>query len=111
MTAPQFNILALDGGGLKGVYSAAILAAIEEDYGTSIIDHVDMIAGASTGGILALGLAYGLSPAELLQIYCDNATSIFPRRPVRFVARECENRAAARIPRDRTLDDRANCAA
>jgi patatin-like phospholipase/acyl hydrolase len=76
--AGQFNVLSLDGGGLKGVYSAAVLAMIEEDYGVRVIDHVDLIAGTSTGGILALGLAREIAPRDLLALYCDHATRIFP---------------------------------
>ena len=48
------QILSLDGGGIKGIFSAALLAAIEEDLGSSVIDHFDLIAGTSTGGIIAL---------------------------------------------------------
>jgi patatin-like phospholipase/acyl hydrolase len=53
---------------------------IEEDYGIRIIDHVDLIAGTSTGGILALGLASGIPPVDLLSVYCDHASRIFPGR-------------------------------
>lgn len=78
--AVQFNVLSLDGGGLKGVYTAAVLAMIEEDHGLRIVDHVDLIAGTSTGGILALGLASGIAPSDLLGLYCDHARRIFPGR-------------------------------
>lgn len=75
-----FNVLSLDGGGLKGIYSAAVLAALEEDYDVRIADHVDLIVGTSTGGILALGLGASLSPGEMLEFYCDHASTIFPGR-------------------------------
>lgn len=78
--ASQFNVLTLDGGGLKGIFSAATLAMIEEDYDVRVVDHVDLITGTSTGGILALGLARGISPAELLWMYCDHRAQIFPGR-------------------------------
>ena len=78
--AHQFNVLSLDGGGLKGVYGAAVLAMIEEDYGVRIIDHVDLVAGTSTGGILALGLAREIPPRDILALYCDHAAQIFPGR-------------------------------
>ena len=58
----RFQILALDGGGLKGIFSAAILAFLEEDLRTHVADHFDLITGSSTGGIIALGLGKGLSP-------------------------------------------------
>src|SRR5262249_19649844 len=51
-----FRILSIDGGGVKGVFPAAFLAALEQSVGFRALDHVDLIVGTSTGGILALGL-------------------------------------------------------
>ncbi len=73
----KFHILALDGGGIKGIFSAAILAHIEEDLNISIIDHFDLIAGTSTGGIIALGLGVGMKPREILKFYIDQGPCIF----------------------------------
>lgn len=73
----RFQILSLDGGGIKGIFSAAILAKLEEDLKVRIVDHFDLIAGTSTGGIIALGLGLGLRPSEILQFYVDNGKSIF----------------------------------
>lgn len=47
----DFRILALDGGGIKGAFTASILAAWEQDTGLRIVDHFDLIAGTSTGGM------------------------------------------------------------
>ena len=55
------KILAIDGGGIKGAFPAAFLAAVEETTGKRIADYFDLIAGTSTGGIVALGLGLGLS--------------------------------------------------
>ncbi len=74
----KFRILALDGGGLKGVFEAAFLAAIEEDLGVSIIYHFDLITGTSTGSIIAMGLGMGLSAARIQQFYLEKGRSIFP---------------------------------
>lgn len=73
----EFQILALDGGGIKGIFSTAILASIEEDLGVRIVDHFDLIAGTSTGGIIAIGLGLGLSPKEILQFYFEEGGRIF----------------------------------
>ena len=54
--------LAIDGGGIKGLFSAAVLAKWEEDLHCSLIEHFDLITGTSTGGIIALGLGLGLRP-------------------------------------------------
>jgi patatin-like phospholipase/acyl hydrolase len=61
---PRFQILSLDGGGIKGLYSAAVLAKIEDDLGVTVADHFDLIVGTSTGGIIALGLGAGFRPRE-----------------------------------------------
>lgn len=75
-----FKILSIDGGGIKGVFPAAYLAEIERLYlnGESIANYFDMVAGTSTGGIIALGLAKGLNSKEVLKIYQHNGKKIFP---------------------------------
>lgn len=83
----RFQILALDGGGIRGIFSAATLAALEEDLGTRVVEHFDLIVGTSTGGIIALGLGAGLSPAEILEFYVDRQRQIFPRWPGRGIRR------------------------
>ena len=61
-SSSRFQILSLDGGGIKGLFSAAVLAAVEEDLGINVVDHFDLIAGTSNGGIIALGLGLGMRP-------------------------------------------------
>lgn len=79
-TSEKFQILSLDGGGIKGLYSAAVLAKLEEDLGTRIADHFDLIVGTSTGGIIALGLGAGFSPREIVHFYVSQGPRIFPRK-------------------------------
>ena len=76
-TFGTFQILSLDGGGIRGIFSAALLAALEEDLGTSLTDHFDLIAGTSTGGIIALGLGLGLTPREIVEFYWSWGRKIF----------------------------------
>lgn len=73
----RFQILSLDGGGIKGLFSAALLAHFEEDHGINIADHFDLIAGTSTGGIIALGLGMGLKPREIVNFYKNEGPGIF----------------------------------
>jgi patatin-like phospholipase/acyl hydrolase len=75
----RFQILSLDGGGIKGLFSAAILAAIEEDLNIDVTEHFDLIAGTSTGGLIAIGLGLGLRPREIVELYLREGASIFPR--------------------------------
>ena len=77
-TEQRFQILSLDGGGIKGLFSAALLAAIEEDLNINIADHFDLIAGTSTGGIIAIGMGLGMRPREIVDFYLREGTKIFP---------------------------------
>lgn len=72
-----FQVLALDGGGIRGIFSAAVLAAIEEDCQTSIVDHFDLLVGTSTGGLIALALGLGKRPADVVQFYLEHGRSVF----------------------------------
>jgi uncharacterized protein len=77
-----FRILSLDGGGIKGTFTAAVLAEWERVTGCKLTDHFDLIAGTSTGGILALGLGMGLSAATMLKFYEDRGSTVFPMTSV-----------------------------
>lgn len=76
----DFRILSIDGGGIRGILPAAVLAECERRFlrGGSAADYFDLIAGTSTGGIVALGLAAGLRADEVLTIYLENGETIFP---------------------------------
>ena len=67
----QFQILSLDGGGIKGIFSAAVLAHIEGDLQILITDYFELNTGTSTGGIIALALGLGMTPLEVVQIYIE----------------------------------------
>lgn len=77
-TPGRFRILSLDGGGVRGAYSAAVLADIEESTGKRVAAHFDLIAGTSTGGIIAIGLGLGLSAKAILEFYRTRGPTIFP---------------------------------
>jgi len=72
------KILSLDGGGIKGIFTACYLAELERlADGGPISNYFHMIAGTSTGGIIALGLGKGLSAAEIASLYLDHGAEIF----------------------------------
>lgn len=52
----KFRILSIDGGGIRGIIPAMVLSEIERRTGKPVCELFDLIAGTSTGGILALGL-------------------------------------------------------
>ncbi|MDN5865653.1 MAG: patatin-like phospholipase family protein [Gammaproteobacteria bacterium] len=70
------RILSLDGGGVRGYYSALLLARLEEAR-PGFLDGFDLFAGTSTGSIIALGLAMGLPAGEVADMYGRKAPRIF----------------------------------
>ena len=76
----DFRILSIDGGGIRGIFPAAFLAGLELRFlgGASVAERFDLIAGTSTGGIIAIGLAAGLTGAELSDLYTRRGCEIFP---------------------------------
>src|ERR1035437_1921102 len=84
LMAPTFRILSIDGGGIRGLIPALVLAELERQTGRAIADCFDLIAGTSTGGILALGLTRpgeGGRPKyqanDLADLYLKEGTRIF----------------------------------
>lgn len=71
------RILAIDGGGIKGAFPAAFLATLEEVLNRPVGEYFDLIAGTSTGGIIAVGLGLGFSAQELSQFYANLGPQIF----------------------------------
>jgi len=72
------RILTIDGGGLKGMVPAALLAELEKQVDRPLYEYFDLIVGTSTGGIIAAGLALGLRAEDIVQIYHDSGPRIFP---------------------------------
>lgn len=72
----RYRILSLDGGGIRGLITATLLCRITEAL-PEFLDTVDLIAGTSTGGLIALGLAAGKSPRELQELYRQFGEQVF----------------------------------
>ena len=80
------RILALDGGGIRGVFTLQILAKIEELFRKErnnsnlvLADVFDLIAGTSTGAIIAAFLAWGLPVREIEKLYVDYSPTMFAK--------------------------------
>lgn len=71
------RILSIDGGGIRGVFPASLLAKAEDSIGAPVAKYFDLIVGTSTGGIIALGLGLGLSAADVLGFYTEHGPTIF----------------------------------
>jgi patatin-like phospholipase/acyl hydrolase len=74
----RFQVLALDGGGARALFTAHVLARLEEDFGVAVADSFDLIAGTSAGGIVALALGAGLRPAQIVLRFRELVTDVFP---------------------------------
>jgi patatin-like phospholipase/acyl hydrolase len=66
----------LDGGGIRGVYAARLVERLEGAL-PGLLGSVDLFAGTSTGGVIALALSAGATPAEIVAIYRDRGREIF----------------------------------
>jgi patatin-like phospholipase/acyl hydrolase len=84
--AGLFKILAIDGGGIRGIIPATVLMEIERQTGKRVAELFDLVAGTSTGGILAVGLAKPgrdgrpeYAAGDLRELYLREASTIFPR--------------------------------
>jgi patatin-like phospholipase/acyl hydrolase len=81
----RINVLSIDGGGIRGIIPAFILAAIEDRVGLELHQTFDLIAGTSTGGIIALGIGTRAKngrpyrPADLVELYVANGPQIFKK--------------------------------
>lgn len=76
------RIVSLDGGGIRGLVTCRWLAGVDAALAAAgkgdIPTRFDLLAGTSTGGLIACGLALGRSPAELAQLYRVRRHEIFP---------------------------------
>lgn len=90
----RINILSIDGGGIRGIIPAVILCAIEDGIrarkgdSARLADHVQLVAGTSTGGIIGCGMLIPdasnpkrprYTMGEVLDIYMQRGKEIFSR--------------------------------
>ncbi|MDE2296805.1 MAG: patatin-like phospholipase family protein [Burkholderiales bacterium] len=74
------RILSLAGGGYLGLFTAQVLAALEERVGEPLGRRFDLIAGTSVGGILALGLAFEVPMRTMVELFVDKGQEVFSTR-------------------------------
>lgn len=113
------RILCIDGGGIVGTFPAAFLAGLEQHLDSPIGTYFDLIAGTSTGGILALGLGMGHPARRLLDLYETRGPEIFGQhrsqfaniaasiaRQIRWIYRRKHNSSPLRMALEDTFGDR-----
>lgn len=75
-------ILSVDGGGVRGIITIAMLAELEAKTGKTCAELFDMVAGTSTGAIIAAGIGLGMSAKELLEeVYRTRLPQAFQSQP------------------------------
>lgn len=74
----RMRILAIDGGGMLGLTTAIYLKELERKLGSPLRMHFDLIAGTSTGSILAVALASGINIDRVIRLYIEKGRDIFP---------------------------------
>jgi hypothetical protein len=73
-------VLSIDGGGIKGIYSARILEQFEKKFNCCIADYFDLICGTSTGGLIALALSLKIPVSVITNFYYMRGERIFRKR-------------------------------
>jgi patatin-like phospholipase/acyl hydrolase len=80
--SPVRRILSIDGGGVRGVIPAAALVALERAMGGRVRDHVDFVAGTSTGALIAGAVAAGMPADRIVDLYVTKAPPLFRSIPL-----------------------------
>ena len=83
----RLRVLSIDGGGMRGLYTASYLASLARRYavtrkvaGLDIGGGFDLITATSTGAIIACALAAGIGPDRIVSLYREHGAQIFPRK-------------------------------
>jgi hypothetical protein len=79
-----FTILSIDGGGIRGVFPVNVLKNIKNDMGTDFSKEFDLVAGTSTGSIIAASLATGFPLDQVVDMYENRAAEIFKNNKMAF---------------------------
>ncbi|MFZ5945803.1 MAG: patatin-like phospholipase family protein [Bacillota bacterium] len=88
----KFRILSFDGGGIRGALSINLLRRIYSNY-SKIITDTNLFAGTSTGSLIALGLAYGLTIEEIADFYSiETGRYIFSPKGLGLLSPKYSNR-------------------
>ena len=83
-----FKVLSIDGGGIKGLYSATILQHFEEKHDCLISDYFDLLCGTSTGGLIALAASLRIPMKNIVEFYENKGPLIFPEyKKKKFLSR------------------------
>jgi patatin-like phospholipase/acyl hydrolase len=74
------RILSLSGGGIRGIFQAVFLRDLAKALGGPLFEHFDIVAGTSTGAILALGVALDVDLDKAVDLFETEGPDIFPEQ-------------------------------
>lgn len=80
ISGKKFRILSLDGGGIRGLYSAQILKNLQDKCGVDFYNDFDLIVGTSTGSILAGAIVKKIDLEKVISLYKNEGKNIFKKR-------------------------------
>ena len=75
----MYRILSLDGGGIRGLYSLIVLKRLENSR-PGWLEKVNLVAGTSVGGIIALGIASGVCLDDFITLFTEKVSTVFPAK-------------------------------
>jgi hypothetical protein len=73
-----YRILSLDGGGIRGLMTAIWLERLEAELPRPLWKHFDLVAGTSTGAILACAVSKGVRTQKIIDLYTERGHEVFP---------------------------------
>lgn len=74
------RIISIDGGGYLGLATASFIAEVERHFKISLHEHFDLFCGTSTGAIITLALASGMSGKEIVELYKKFGVAVFTNK-------------------------------
>ncbi|MHC2069745.1 patatin-like phospholipase family protein [Bremerella sp. T1] len=87
MAGQQYRILSLDGGGIRGLITALWLKRLQQKLEKPLHTYFDLIAGTSTGAILACGISKGIDVDRIVELYVERGREVFPSLPSQLWSR------------------------
>lgn len=101
----EFSILSVDGGGTRGIYAAQILAKVEDALGRPVNDCFDLLAGTSTGSIIAGAAATGIPLSEVVGMFERESPRIFRKSRFPSLISALLRSRYSRAPLERVLQE------
>ncbi len=105
VAAKRRQVLALSGGGYRGLFTAQALENLEAFYKITVRDRFDVIAGTSAGALIAAGLAHGISAERIRDTFERHGERIFPGNGLMTQARRLGSAPYSAKPLSDALDE------